>query len=100
MPRKPKPHNPVASPDDVWIAPRPANPLAPRTYEPAEPAGAVRYNRYLEFADIALGAKQASRQKKKSRGKADDVQHTDPESNVTPINRPRVPRFGAFRGPR
>lgn len=98
MPRKHKPRKPVAPPDEAWIAPRPANRSEPRIFEPA---GAVRSNRYLEFADIALGAKkQVSHRKNKSRGAAILVQHENAESKVTPINHARVLRFGAFRGPR
>lgn len=98
MPRKAKDRKPVALPGEVWIAPRPANSSEPRTFEPA---GAVRSNRYLEFADIALGAKQSSSHKKKNRGTASHVQHSqDPEGKVTPINNPRGPNFGAFRGSR
>jgi len=88
MPRKAKP---IASPDEVWIAPRPASQSRPRTFEPV---GAIPSNRYLEFADIALGTKQTPR-KKKNRSKA----HENTESKVTPINRARTPRFGAFRNP-
>ena len=97
MPSKQKPRNPVATPDEVWIAPRPANTSEPRTFEPV---GAVRSNRYLEFADIALGAKQVPRHKKKNRGSAGHIQHEKAEGKVMPINHGRVPRFGAFRGPR
>lgn len=96
MPRKQKPRKPVASPAEVWIAPRPANPSEHRIFEPA---GIVRSNRYLEFADIALGATKPSPHKKKSRGAATHVRHEGPEGKVTPINR-KDPNFGAFRGPR
>lgn len=94
MPRKAKP---VASPDEVWIAPRPANQSKPRTFEPV---GAVPPNRYLEFADIALGARQSPQHKKKDRRAAGHAQHKNAEGKVTPINRARAPRFGAFRNPR
>ncbi|HSK42815.1 MAG TPA: hypothetical protein VLA83_02890 [Candidatus Binatia bacterium] len=105
MPRKHKPRKPVASPDEVWIAPRPANSSEPRTFEPA---AILRSNRYLEFADIALGTNEASRKKKKKRDAAGHIDYDHhPESKVTPINRargshPRGPNqgFGAFRNPR
>ena len=94
MPRKAKP---VASPDKVWIAPRRASHPKPKTFEPV---GAARSNRYLEFADIALGVKQAPHHKKKDRGKADHGQYENADGKVTPINRARPPRFGALRNPR
>ena len=90
MPRKHKRRKPVASPENVWIAPRPPNQSEPRTFEPA---GAARSNRYLEFADIAMGARQAPQHKKKNRGTA-HVQHQNVEGKVTPINRPRAPGSG------
>jgi hypothetical protein len=97
MPRKPKRRNPVASPDEVWIAPRPANKSEPRT---CELIGIDRSNRYLEFADIALGAKKTSSRRQKSYGMAGRPQpDRDPEGKVTPINSHR-PNFGAFRNPR
>lgn len=120
MPRKTKPRKPVASPREVWIAPRPANTSGPRTFEPS---GVDRSNRYLEFADIALGTKIPSRHKKKIGSTAGRVQRDQhlrdqnprdqhprdqhPEAKLTPINSPRTsnPRgpnqgFGAFRNPR
>lgn len=96
MPKKPKRRNPIASPNEVWIAPRPAKTSDPRT---CELIGIDRSNRYLEFADIALGAKTSSR-RKKSHGTVRHVQRDrDPEGRVTPINSNR-PKFGAFRNPR
>jgi hypothetical protein len=100
MPRKPKPRNPVASPDEVWIAPRPANASKARTFEPA---GAARSNRYLDFADIALGSKTPSPRKKKAKS---TVTSTEPNhahhGKVTPIDRHRMLNqgFGAFRNSR
>ncbi len=96
MPRKNKPRKPVASLDKVWIAPRPVNTSEPRTFEPI---GIGRSNRYLEFADIALGVKPARHHKKKNRGTAGRAQHENAEGKVTPINHARAPRFGAFRSP-
>jgi len=109
MPRKSKPRKPVPQPYHVWIAPRPANTSQPRTFEPI---GTGPSNRYLEFADIALGAKRpSSLHKKKNRGPASYLQHEDREGKVTPIDsrkdsrkisHPRGPNqgFGAFRNPR
>jgi hypothetical protein len=72
MPRKPKPRQTAAFPDKVWIAPRPPSAsefrtsdkvwIAPRPagrsgFSTVEPADLERSNRYLEFADIALGVK-------------------------------------------
>lgn len=97
MPRKPKRRNPIASPNEVWIAPRPAKTSDPRT---CELIGIDRSNRYLEFADIALGAKNTSSRRQKSHGLAGDAQRDrDTEGKVTPIDRHR-PNFGAFRNPR
>jgi hypothetical protein len=77
-----------------------------------EPIRNVPSNRYLDFADIALGAKKpSSPHKRKSRGTASHVQFEDQDGKVTPIdsrinsrkisNR-RGPNqgFGAFRSPR
>jgi len=94
MPRKTKP---VASPDKVWIAPRPASQSNPRTFEPV---GAARSNRYLEFADIALGARQALQHKKKDRRAVGHAKRKNAQGKVTPINRAQAPPFGAFRNPR
>jgi hypothetical protein len=97
MPRKPKRRNPIASPNEVWIAPRPAKTSDPRT---CELIGIDRSNRYLEFADIALGAKNTSSRRQKSHDLAGDAQRDrDTEGKVTPIDSHR-PNFGAFRNPR
>jgi hypothetical protein len=93
MPRKAKPS---ASQDKVWVAPRPANESKSKTFEPV---GVARSNRYLEFADIALRVKQAPQHRQKDRGTAGD-EHKSTGGKVTPINRARLPRFGAFRNPR
>ena len=103
MPRKTKP---VVSPDEVWIAPRPADEVKPLAFEPV---GAVRSNRYLDFADIALGRKPSSQKKPDNRpahGQKQRAEHARNEGKVTPINkRASGPRgqnegFGAFRNPR
>jgi hypothetical protein len=100
MPRKHKPRKSVDSPEQVWIAPRPANPAKPRTFELA---GTVPSNRYLDFADIVLGTKKPSLRKKKVKGKAT---HSPPDQTrqgkVIPINGPRTANqgFGAFRNSR
>lgn len=112
MPRKTKPRKPVTPPDQVWIAPRPDNQSEPRTFEPA---GMARSNRYLEFADIALGVKKTSFKKKKPPSSASFTQqdqHPDghpqhADGKVTPISRAKALKhgashqgFGAFRGSR
>ncbi len=87
------------------MAPRPANTPEPRTFEPA---GIDRSNRYLEFADIALGVKKPSPHKKKVGSTAGHSQRDrHPKSNVTSIDshkssNPRTSNegFGAFRNPR
>jgi hypothetical protein len=100
MPRKPKPRKSVDSPEQVWIAPRPGNVSFPRIFEPA---GGSPSNRYLDFADIALGAKKPSLRKKKTKRTAT---HAEPDQThqgkVTPINGPRTVNqgFGAFRNSR
>jgi hypothetical protein len=109
MTRKPKPRKPVPFPDQVWIAPRPAKTSKPRIFEPVSIAES---NRYLEFADIALGAKKSPSHKKKPRStpshaqKQHEQHHRGAENKVIPINsrasNPRGPNegFGAFRNSR
>jgi hypothetical protein len=98
MPRKNKPRKPVSSLDKVWIAPRPVNASEPRTFEPV---GIGRSNRYLEFADIAFGARKAAPRKKKAPSKAEhEVPDQGPKGKVTPIDTRRRPNFGAFRSSR
>jgi hypothetical protein len=105
MPRKPKPRKPVPFPDQVWIAPRPAKTSKPRIFEPVSIAES---NRYLEFADIALGAKKSSPHRKEPRSVPGHAQkqHRGAENKVIPINsrasNPRGPNegFGAFRNSR
>jgi|1185.fasta_scaffold01425_3 hypothetical protein len=120
MPRKSRPRKPV-KPDDVreevWIAPRPANRSKPPTFEPVRMS---KSNRYLEFADIAFGAKTLPPKKKESSSakpaQKQSAQHRQANDHhaqdhhafngkVTPINRrPSKPRgsreFGAFRNSR
>lgn len=105
MPRKHKPRKPVASLEEVWLAPRPAKTSGARTIEPA---GIERSNRYLEFADIALGAKNTSSRRKKTSstpsqaGQNQDRKSHDRKSKVTSIDghKPLKQGFGAFRNSR
>src|SRR5438309_608530 len=84
MPRKHKPRKPVASLEEVWIAPRPAKTSDARTIEPTFVG---RSNRYLEFADIALGAKNTSPRKKKTSSTASQSrQDQDRKGKVTSID--------------
>jgi len=102
MPRKPKPREPVASSDRVWIAPRPASATSPRTFGPV---GLPPSNRYLEFADIALGCNDGKSRTKKAtkanRGQQVKKSH-DSEEGVTPIKSRALSNrgFGAFRSSR
>jgi hypothetical protein len=113
MPRKRKPSKPIASPDEVWIAPRRSSGPEPRTsdkgwiaprppssseFKTFAPAGIDRSNRYLEFAAIALGG----RKKKTGSTESRPGRNQDRKSNVTSIDshRPSKRGFGAFRNSR
>jgi hypothetical protein len=102
MPRKVKPRKSVPSREDVWIAPRPAS--APAKATILEPPAGSRPNRYLEFADIALGTKHGkSKIKTKKAVTAIQDQHEKkPEGKVTSMNNVRLSNrgLGAFRNPR
>ena len=99
MPRKYKARNPVASPDKVWLAPRPAHISGPRAFEPAQIG---RSNRYLEFADIALGVNETSPHMKKNNGTASQPGNQNRKSKVTSIDshRPSNEGSASFRNPR
>ena len=60
MPGKVKTGKTIDPADDLWVAPRPTSYKPPRIYEPI--AGS-RLNRYLEFADIALGVTETGDRK-------------------------------------
>lgn len=92
--RKVKSRKTIDSASDLWIAPRPLSQKQPRTYEPV--AGS-RLNRYLEFADIALGLKQPGPRKKKP-GKAGGSPGSDKAGPKLVLNNRNAKRgFGAFR---
>ncbi|HEX3153299.1 MAG TPA: hypothetical protein VHV32_01685 [Candidatus Angelobacter sp.] len=113
MPRKSRPRKSVERnllAETVWVAPRPVNTSKHRAFEPV---GTAQSNRYLEFADIAFGAKKSSLHNKKKphndSGHAEirPAQNYDnAEGKVTPINsrnaKLRGPNqgFGAFRNTR
>jgi len=85
---------------DLWVAPRPPSQKPPRVYEPV--AGS-RLNRYLEFADIALGVKKTAPRGKKPSSGSDHGRHAKKrEPGVVPIDSvPQTRRgFGAFRNSR
>jgi hypothetical protein len=63
MPGKVKTRKANDSADDLWVAPRRTSYKPPRVYEPVS---GNRLNRYLEFADIALGLNQPGTRKKKA----------------------------------
>jgi hypothetical protein len=101
MPRKVKSPKTIDFAVDLWVAPRPPSQKQPRIYEPV--AGS-RLNRYLEFADIALGVKKtAPRRKKPSSGSEPVRRHAKKhEPGVVPIDGVSSVRrgFGAFRNSR
>jgi len=85
---------------DLWVAPRPLSQKQPRIYEPVTGSP---LNRYLEFADIALGAKKtAPRGKKPSSGSGHGRREKKHGAEVVPIDGvlPAKRGFGAFRNPR
>jgi hypothetical protein len=118
MPRKPKSRKAAASPDKVWIAPRRPSTsklrrsdkvwIAPRPagrsgFRTVEPADLERSNRYLEFADIALGVKDTRpRKKKSSSAESQPGRNRNRKSKVTSIDSqgPAKQGFGAFRSSR
>ena len=61
-PGKVKTRKTIDSANDLWVAPRRARQKPPRTYEPVTGS---RLNRYLEFADIALGLNRPATRKRK-----------------------------------
>lgn len=68
---------------DLWIAPRYSlkGPAGERAWE-NRPGGVPNSSRFLELADIALGIKKSSAQKKKGRPtSAHDTQKLEPYSN-------------------
>ena len=100
MPRKVKVPKTIDFAVDLWIAPRRSSQKQPRIYEPV--AG-NRLNRYLEFADIALGVKKtAPREKKPSSGSGHGRREKKHEPGVVPIDSvpPARRGFGAFRNSR
>jgi hypothetical protein len=83
---------------DLWVAPRPPSQKQPRIYEPV--AGS-RLNRYLEFADIALGVKEPVGRKKRAVKAGGSPGSEKPGPKAVSINHSSARRgFGAFRNSR
>lgn len=96
MPEKVKSRKTVDSANDLWVAPGRIHQKPPRTYEPVRGS---RLNRYLEFADIALGLQQPGARKKKSAKAGDKPGGEKPGSKTVSITSAKR-GFGAFRNPR
>jgi len=101
MPGKVKTRKANHSADGLWVAPRRTSYKPPRVYEPVSDG---RLNRYLEFADIALGLNQPGTRKKRAI-KADSKTVNKPGSEKPGpkllLSNPNAKRgFGAFRNSR
>jgi hypothetical protein len=100
IPGKVKTHKTNDSADDLWVAPRPPSHKPPRIYEPVSGSP---LNRYLEFADIALGVKTpgARKQKAAKSGGSSAAEKLGSKfgSKTVSINHGRR-GFGAFRNSR
>lgn len=101
-PGKVKTRKTIDSANDLWVAPRPTSQksrrIAPSTYEPVTGS---RLNRYLEFADIALGLQQPGTRKKKSAKTGHKPGSEKPGPKLVSSNKISVKRgFGAFRNSR
>ena len=81
---------------DLWVAPRRTQQKPPRIYEPVSGS---RLNRYLEFADIALGVKAPGVRRKKAVKTGGSPGSEKPEPKTVSINHNRR-GFGAFRNSR
>lgn len=98
MPGKVKSRKTTDSADDLWVAPRPTSHKPPRIYEPVV---GNRLNRYLEFADIALGMNQPGSRKKKAIKAGGSPGSEKSGSKTISINHSSARRgFGAFRNSR
>ncbi|HET8889433.1 MAG TPA: hypothetical protein VFQ41_11055 [Candidatus Angelobacter sp.] len=98
IPGKAKTRKTIDSANDLWVAPRSTRQKPPRTYEPVT---ASRLNRYLEFADIALGLKGSGTGKRKFAKPVHKPAAEKPGPKVVSINHPNAKRgFGAFRNSR
>jgi hypothetical protein len=98
MPGKVKTRKTIDSADDLWIAPRQPSQKPPRIYEPV--AGS-RLNRYLEFADIALGVNEPGVRKKKTVKAGGSPSTEKPGPKAVSIRHSGARRgLGAFRNSR
>lgn len=98
VPKKVKTRKSNHSSDDLWVAPRAPSEKPPRIYEPVTGS---RLNRYLEFADIALGVKHPGSSTKKA-VKTDHGPASERSGpKLVSIKHPSARRgFGAFRNSR
>ena len=87
--------------NDLWVALRPtpqkSHQISPRTYEPVTGG---RLNRYLEFADIALGLKQPGTRKKRAVRTGGSPGKEKPGPKLVSNNTTGKRGFGAFRNSR
>jgi len=101
MPGKVKTRKTNGSADGLWVAPRRTSHKPPRIYEPVSGS---RLNRYLEFADIALGLNQPGTRKKKAAKAASKTVNKPGSEKLGPkllLNNANAKRgFGAFRNSR
>ena len=98
IPGKVKTIKTIDSANDLWIAPRPARQKPTRTYQLVTGS---RLNRYLEFADIALGVKRPGTGKRKLAKTAYKPGGEKPGPKLVVSNPISAKRgFGAFRNPR
>jgi hypothetical protein len=98
VPKKVKTRKSNHSAHDLWVAPRAPSEKPPRIYEPVTGS---RLNRYLEFADIALGVKQPEVRKKKAIKAGGSPASDQYGSKLVSIKHPSARRgFGAFRNSR
>ena len=95
MPGKVKTRKTIDPADDLWVAPRPPPQKPPRIYEPIVGS---RLNRYLEFADIALGVTEPGVHKKKAVNVGVSPANEKSGPKLVSIKHPNAKRgFGAFR---
>ena len=97
MPGKVKTRKTNGSADGLWVAPRRTSHKPPRVYEPVSGS---RLNRYLEFADIALGLGQPASRKKKVAKTGHKPGGEKPGPKLVSINTGARRGFGAFRNSR
>jgi len=97
MPGKSKTRKANHSANDLWVAPRRTSYKPPRVYEPVSGG---RLNRYLEFADIALGLNQPGTRKKKASKTVNKSGSQKPGPKLLLSNTNSKRGFGAFRNSR